>query len=640
MAGRLIAWAGSPEADDCISLEEEVGKRLILIRGEHMRWAYKTGFLPCGKSNLSGLLECGEKPSMWWTSLLYERHPKLSPYLYDLYKIRALELLLQEENCESLVFAGNNSKLEKIFAKLCQFHNWKFQAIAGAKSSHNASKNWKNRLYWKIPAPIRAICRFLFWRVSIFPRIGKFDEKKLGNKDFNRDKETSTATIVSYFPNIDLAEAGRGRFISRYWESLHGLLNRMAKNSGEKRHFVRWLFIRFPAPGLTLDQCVKLKEKFQQTGKDGLSFNYLEEFLTGRDIAASLSRWLRLVFASFKAKKTFAENCHFRDSGFNFWPYMREQWAESFRGWRCLERCLQNRAFKRFFRLAGRQRWVLYPLENCAWERMCVAASREAEPKQPVYGSQHSIVRPTDFRYFDDPDTFKNAECNFFQPDKIGGNGSDACSQLLANGMPSGRLRQLEALRYLYLAHYRKPVNVLDENLPSQEGEPKFAFAKKRLLVLTSFFEDETAAHLNLLGETLKTGILADWQVAIKPHPCLGVSEWLNSIPTETAKDIQIITGSMETAFTPNSVVWTSNSTTAALETLLRQLPLMVMRPAGDFDLCPVQNIPGLPRTGNIAEVEAALKERKIISLPFDYLDLNVDLTAWKELLEVVPARN
>lgn len=629
-----IAWAGRQKEEGIICLEEEVEKRLLRIRGDHMRWAYETGFLNIGDATLAAILECGESPSMWWTSLLYERHPKLSPYLYVIYKIRALELLLLEKNCHTLVYEGNDARLKNTLAQLCHFHKWTFQSHAGKKSSKSSSRNWKMRLYWKIPAFLRAICRFLFWRFSILARIGRLDEKKWNKKNSKKSGNELTATIVSYFPNLDLPEAGWGRFVSRYWESLHELLNRLARENGEKDHFVRWLFIRFPAPGLTLDQCVKLKDKFQETGKDGLSFNYLEEFLTRKDIAASLRRWLKLIFASLWAKKSFADNCRFAGSGFNFWLYMREQWGESFQGWRCLERCLQNRAFKRFFKLAGKQRWVLYPLENCPWERMCVVAAREENPDQPVYGSQHSIVRPTDFRYFDDPATFSNPETNFFQPDIIGGNGSDACSQLLENGMPKSRARQLEALRYLYLAGFRKPENSPASGLPPQEGEPVEAAAKKRLLVLTSFFEDETAAHLHLLGEALQAGILTDWEVALKPHPFLGVEDWLSALPKDIAKGIRIVTGSMETAFTPNSLVWTSNSTTASLEAILRKLPLMVMRPMGDFDLCPVQNISGLPRTGNLAEVQTALNNRKIIDLPHDYLDLNTDLSAWQKLLE------
>ena len=74
--------------------------------------------------------------------------------------------------------------------------------------------------------------------------------------------------------------------------------------------------------------------------------------------------------------------------------------------------------------------WTLsFPLENCPWERMLTVAMREAgaaatpcsEPAAgPVIGAQHSTVRPTDFRYFDDPRTF-TPPCDAFQPDAVRG---------------------------------------------------------------------------------------------------------------------------------------------------------------------------------------------------------------------------
>ena len=68
----------------------------------------------------------------------------------------------------------------------------------------------------------------------------------------------------------------------------------------------------------------------------------------------------------------------FAGSNVNFWPYLAPHWSESFRGWRCLERCLQQRAFDVYAKVAGPQRWTLFPLENCPWERMLTVAMREA----------------------------------------------------------------------------------------------------------------------------------------------------------------------------------------------------------------------------------------------------------------------
>ena len=41
----------------------------------------------------------------------------------------------------------------------------------------------------------------------------------------------------------------------------------------------------------------------------------------------------------------------------------------------------------------------------------------------------------------------------------------------------------------------------------------------------------------------------------------------------------------------PGVLVWASNSTTAVLDAAMRGLAVMVMRPVGDFDLCPMQDV-------------------------------------------------
>ena len=148
--------------------------------------------------------------------------------------------------------------------------------------------------------------------------------------------------------------------------------------------------------------------------------------------------------------------------------------------------------------MAGPQRWTLFPLENCPWERMLTQTMHEAG-NGPVIGAQHSTIRPTDFRYFDDPRTF-TGELAAFQPDMVRGNGQSACSQWREAGVPAERLGRDGALHYLYLAR----TDAQDASLgASAESTP----ASRRLLAVTSFFADETEPHRpRLLARSLHTG--------------------------------------------------------------------------------------------------------------------------------------
>lgn len=624
----IIHWEGRNAPPGEFSLPSLLDKHLLAIRAEHMRWAWQTGNMVLqshGGRTLADFFACDAKPSMWWTSLIYERHPKLSPELYPLYKLRCLELFMQEKHLQELTVIGGDRRILKILRQLAKAHGWIFKHIAGKKQKTGERKKFIVRVYEFTPAWIRATARFAHWFWKIRSKLPFAGQK------IKKSGERLSATIATYFPNIDLKAAAEGRFHSRYWEKLHGALNRQAKfENPHGPHFVRWVFIRFPSPELSFRQCLDLRDLFQKKGEDGLSFHYLEEFLTGRDLGKSLWRWVRLSARSLLVQNKFAAFCCFENSRLDFWPLIKKQWVESFRGWRCLERCLQNFAFAHYYQLVGKQRWSLYPLENCPWERMLVVGSQSC--RHPVYGAQHSIVRPTDFRYFDDPQTFEAQDC--FQPDIVGGNGKDACSQWQANGMPEKFMRELEALRYQYLAQSEPPASSgVKNDLPAQAGVPVSEGAGPELLVLTSFFRDETDAHLFLLGEALNAGLLTGWRIALKPHPYLPVNDWLESRPADQKKMIRLATGPLSIELRGRIAVWASNSTTAALEAALKGLPLMVMRAAGDFDLCPIQNVPGLVRTGNLQDVRQALAGLAPLKLPKDYLNLEPGLAAWRKLL-------
>lgn len=617
-AALVVDWEDGGEASAHLSLPAYMRKRLVQIRAEHAQWAYDLGKTQIGGIPVSEHLKGGASLSMWWTSLIYERHPKLSPALYTIYRLRALELLLEEKSCDSLVLAGGDHHLKAAVEHLCKARGMRFQ-VCGS-SGRGPRPPLIKRLYGLLPAPLRAPIRYLHWLCAIKRKLPHVKKRRL-------EESQQSATIITYYPNIDLRAAARGRFVSRYWEDLHKIICR----DSAAPLVMRWLFIRFPSPQLSLADCVKLRDTFAFNGKDGATFDYLEEFISPRDQLQSIWRWLRLCVKSALIERSVSRLAHFKNSSVDFWPYIREQWAESFRGWRCLERALQLKGFERYW--GAPQKWILFPLENCPWERMATQSAREKGVSPRIYGAQHSIVRPADFRYFDSPDTFRDPECSIFQPDIIAGNGEWAISQWQEAGVPAERLRKLEALRYLYLAQDMRATREPAENLPPVPGEPVSPDWSKTLLVLTSFFADETDAHLKLLQKTLEAGTLQGWRVILKPHPYLPVSDWFESLSAELGAGVEISGEPLPLLLKPGAHAWASNSTTAALEAVLRGLPTMVMEPVGDFDLSPVQGIPGIARTGTVQDVAAALAIRKAPEMPAGYLDLNPGLAAWKNLL-------
>jgi surface carbohydrate biosynthesis protein (TIGR04326 family) len=603
---RVFWWHGTNVPEGHVSVPVALEQLLPRIRAEFMAWVYELGKIQVLGEEIQAWLKAGDSLSMWWCSLLFEKHPKLLPGLYAALKLRALEVLCEEERCASLHLVSADKALRASLERFCRERGWRFRhSAAGAGQASGLRQAWRFRVYFALPALCRATLRFCHWLWTVKRRLPRANTPP---------PAPGTSTIATYFPNIDPELAQTGRFRSRYWEKLHDAL---APEAGRK-HLVNWLFIRFPSPQYSLRQCIALVREFQVQERDGASFHYLEEFLGLGDILKAVRRYARLFFNSLLVQGALRSHFHLRGSHVDFWPYLGAACAESFRGWRALERCLQRQACIRYVARCGAQKWTIFPMENCPWERMLTQAVHEAGAG-PVYGTQHSTIRAADFRYFDDQRALRDVECRLFQPDRICVNGQGAMDVMLAAGYAPEQVGMTEALRYLHLA---------------AEGPVKAAKGEKRLLLVTGFFAEETDAHLAVLARVARDGVLDGMRVCVKPHPYLAVEERLARLFPQGGAP-EILDRPLEELLVPGVVVWASNSTTAALEAALRALPVMVQAAENDFDLCPLQNMSGLVRIRSGTDVERALALASCLTLPPDYLALDPALPRWRELLDL-----
>ena len=598
------------------------------LRAELVALVYDLGRAVVNGSEVQEHLKAGDALSMWWCSLLFEKHPKVTPALYSALKLRALERMLAEGRpWEELCLYGGDKTLAKALRAFCAAVGRKFshvpagqEAVRPEEEEPQGLRQKLRRMYYGLPGPAKVALRFAAWlwqsRALLLRRRQKRPAELCG-------------TIATYFPNVDLQAAARGRFRSRYWEDLHTALASSGMGS-EQCAEVNWLFIRFPSPQASFTQCLAMQDRFRREKRDGRTFHYLEEFIGFTAMRRAFKRYGRLAVVSRVLEHQVRPLFQMQDSQMNLWPYLGQYWEDSFRGWRCLERCLHREGMVNYVRWAGPQRWTIFPMENCPWERMLTEAVHAAG-HGPVYGTQHSTVRGTDFRYFDDARTFATEDCQRFQPDRLLGNGQGACAEMLAAGTPPERLGVVEALRYMYLA------GRLDKypQLPPVPGT--------RLLVVTSFFADEVQAHIRVLARWMRQqsgglAALADgaapWEVVIKPHPYLAVEPYLREhFPEGNAPPV--LDAPIDKLLTPGTTVWASNSTTVALEAALMGLPVLVQRPEDDIDLCPLQNVPGVARIATAQDVSAALALPTKAQLPPDYLALDPALPLWRRLLDI-----
>lgn len=679
MDSHCLCWDYTDVPDGVQSVPALLTCQLPRIRQELVQWVYDLGRLKVRGQEVQEHLKAGAALSMWWCSLLFEKHPRVTPKLYSALKARALELYVEKHKATHLVLEGHDPTLQKVLQEFCAHTGRIFTHVPAptgggadcANSSANSSATAAKRpslkarvralgvrCYHALPAPCKAVGRFALWLWRVRRHLPRTASPSPGP---HGDHASTGATIATYFPNIDPTLAKEGRFRSRYWENLHDALNNpqnrsqssVQTNAQDKSNTqgqalpVHWLFVLFPSPQYSFAQCLALRDSFaartaaqiaqastdspnsagistaQHTDVDGASFHFMEEFLHTKDIFSACLRYMRLCASSLRLQAHVREHCQLPTSRMPLWSYMGEYFADSFRGWRCLERCLHHKALGRYVEWVGPQDWTIFPLENCPWERMLTHAVHSAG-HGPVYGTQHSTLRPTDFRYFDDARTFSDPDCMVFQPDMVCGNGQGACDQLRIAKLPPERMGMIEALRYMYLYRAQGPC-------PPQPVQGK-------LLIVTSFFADEVADHMRVLAAALHAGLLTDWQVTIKAHPYLAVDDYMRALfPAEylgNAKHaIHLSTAPINELLTSGTLVWASNSTTVALEAAMQGLPVMVQLPANDVDLCPLQDMKGVARIATVAHVAAALAAPSHARIPNDYLALNPDLPRWRDLL-------
>lgn len=567
------------------------------------------------------------------------------------------------------------------------------------------------QIYACLPAPVQALLRFCHWLVQVrrhFPLMPPPAQKQTA-------ADSSPLLLVSYFPAYSAAAAAQGHFRSPYWGALHDVLDQQGR---PQQH----LFIRATAPHESLAQAVQRCRQWNMQAQAGSGFHYLEEFLPPSAVLAACRRFIGLAFRAAQLKKHCAKRCVLPHSRLNFWALARADYAQSFMGWRGLERCLQAEACARYITWLGQPAVALFPLENCPWERMLIHALRTINPQKPcaaqapsahthnedgqagftnhegstpraagrrILGAQHSTLRPTDWRYFDDPRFFTHPATRDLAPDSLVTNGAHAVQQLLHAGLPASLLASAEALRFQQQA---SPAQSQKRTPPCAEAQSQVQaqpliyepiaihaqaqeriqpqapawgqlFAKQGapcqpaampaqqalpparvLLLLTSFFMQESQAHCLVLGQAMRLGLVQHCRIICKSHPWLDARPLLlAACPPALHSRLEFTTSPLPQLFAQaqkaaraargSALVWCSNSTSAVVDAALAALPLLVHLPPTGFNLCPLAALPQLPYASTVHELGTALRQPRRIHLPQGWLNSHAGTAQWQTLL-------
>jgi hypothetical protein len=160
----VVHWEGWEAPEGEYSLPALLRRDLLHIRAEHAAWAYELGLLDAGGRSVQERLTGGAPLSLWWCSLLYERHPKMTPGLYEVYKLRALERFMDARGVTALRCSGGDARLRRVLEALCAAGDRSFAAAGPETDAAFAARpGLLRRCYAACPAPLRAAARYVHW---------------------------------------------------------------------------------------------------------------------------------------------------------------------------------------------------------------------------------------------------------------------------------------------------------------------------------------------------------------------------------------------------------------------------------------------------------------------------------------------
>ena len=605
----VVNWSQLVVPQNHESLPLKVEEMASQIKREYLSWVYELGEFKINGKSVVTHLKLFDDFSFWWMTLISEKSSYRCPSIYKVFKLRALEIIYLDRNCKGLVYCGKDLNLHRTLEYWCKAMGHPYRRHSSNPCEKKIGITGVSERAIKFPFWVQAFAYLVRRWFLRFKHLKKLDLPE--NAESRGERH---ATIVTYFPNIDLKKTREGHFWSRYWETLHELLERMPIK-------VNWVWIYTDSKDIDYKETILLQKKCNQTQTKNHRYFLLEEFLSPRDFLKAIKIYISLYLKSLRLKNVYKAFC-FQGSNMNFFPMMEFDWKSSLHGHLALDAVMFFLMFDRMAQKLPATHWGLFPMENQPWERALITAWKRYQKNSKTIAFQHSPgVRTLDLRLFFDPELFKKAEThNFPQPDFLAVNGSINRRLIQECGYPQEKLINVEGLRSLQLT--------------GQYGSQKkdLKSSNRTLLVVTGYIDPETEFQLKLLMDASALGGLKSYsKILIKPHPFLPVEGIVEKFHPDFK--YEIVHQSMSELWPQADVVYCANSTTVCVEAAWLGFPIIITSPVDAMNLNPLFGISKLRFMANGKILAEELQDPHPIDLPEDYFYLDEKLSLWEGLL-------
>lgn len=557
-----------------------------------------------------------ENFSTWWFSLIAEKNTLKTNSYHNLVKLLTILDIQEKYACNEIWLDIGDREITQAITNY--FRNIGLKCI----DLKNHRKKPEFIYFALIFKETIAHLLYIFRRLVLIKKI----MRELNNrKKILRD---SQYLLVTYFPLVNKEAIKQERFVNRYYQPLQNALEEKYKGK------FSWLAMIVSNPDFGFKKSITLAK---QIDKWNQNFFLSQEWLTPWDFFMmafqysyiTMKFFLKLPFISQKfsypipassnlslpASRQTRQDALSTRGGVNIWPLFKKDWYRSFCGWILIDGLLHYRIFTKVFSQLKEDTIITYFAENHAWEKaLNVAAHKKGRLK--VIGIQHTIVSLLHLMYFNHKTElqYKNDIQTMPKPDFLACVGKMPAEFFQKMGWNENRVFVWGAIRFQHFKH------LLKHNTPWNNRENK-------VVIALSISDEESKEVLLYAYQAFKNNPY--YQVIIKGHPFLFVSSLVESLNIKLNANIFKIVDTPLNKLLPTAKALVAAGSSASLEGIACQCPVIIPRLAGTVDMNPLSGISDLP-----IYVESPENLRKVVDEIMDREDSPISYEKCRTFIE------
>jgi surface carbohydrate biosynthesis protein (TIGR04326 family) len=359
-----------------------------------------------------------------------------------------------------------------------------------------------------------------------------------------------------------------------------------------------------------------LIKQFNHTNSTNQNHVLLDSFLSFKIFFKTIKDWNYLQNQLKKVEKILSRT-HSED--IKIWPLFLNEYKKTSQGIRIIENILNLNLFEKACSLLPEQNYGVYLFEQQPWE-FALINSWKSNKHNKLIGAQHTTVLFWDLRYFSDPRLYTDiSPLRIPMPDKIAVNGPISMATFSNAGYIKDNLILTEALRYQYIENYKDKIKTKRNNQVFE------------ILVLGDYSFENTYHQIKILEQAID---LLNFRpkIIMRPHPSCPVNSRDFNI-------LEITDRALPELLFETDMVYTSASTSAAVDAYCMGLPVVSILEPEKLNLSPLRGIPGVifvdtPKklAGFIKQLQ---KDDKGLIDKIEFFTLDSKLSRWKSLLEI-----